>query len=185
LMLPSVSPAEPLAEGDQAKDLVRRVRFDDLPAAVRERFFACADGRAEPRPIVAATYEPRTGTYTALAVGCAIILGSLLWFGWGIDPTSEHLDGGAWVTASYAPIVLAFAAATMAALRERARGTALPWRAGRYLFPAAFIDANSAELRIMPITRLRSIREVVRTRDRGSLVMLHFEAPAVRDRSER
>lgn len=162
------------AHGSVAESVQHAV-FDDLPAPVRERFVACADGRAEPAPLLTAIRQGRVLPYALIALGCAVALVSLLWTGWGIDPEAERLEHGGRVTATYAPFVLAFCASIVAALREHARGESLPWAPGRYLFPAAFVDATSAKLRIVSLMALRSSRQVQRPGRRAIVLELRFE----------
>jgi hypothetical protein len=134
---------------------MQRVDFFQLSRPVQDRFIGCARGESQPAALLYADADtPRDlPVFAAIATGGMLALAVLLRWGFG-DSASPVAIQPPVVIALYA---LAFAACFAGGLRvvQRLReGSALPFRAGVYLFPSAVIDARRAELRIFSVTTL-------------------------------
>jgi hypothetical protein len=157
-----------------------RIPFNDLPAPVRARFVACLNGKAEPTPLLAATNERIPSLYAILAVVPATALALMLVGGFGIQTSGVGaLSSGVAVTALYGLVIALFVITGIAFARAVARQRALPWVSGRYLFPGAFIDATTSELRVVSMASFVQARELIVDRERGSIIELHFEGNVV------
>ncbi|WP_437983184.1 hypothetical protein [Sorangium sp. So ce117] len=138
---------------------VRHVMFNALPDPVRDRLVRCLDGQGPPRPILSAPTNAGAGilgwSFLALAAAAVTLVLVCNHFGslWSGVQGTGHLLGYA------GSIFLLFVSTLMAIKRLRFKST-LPFRAGRYLLPADYVDATGPKLTMIPMSDLVNVGAV-------------------------
>ncbi|MBI3373932.1 MAG: hypothetical protein HY017_19580 [Betaproteobacteria bacterium] len=139
---------------------VREIDFNTLPLAVRERFVAAVKSKGD---AVDAPLIREVQGITALSIG----LGFLLLFAY--STISGALEKGfgqlgqadalkTWDQAIFPAVMLAAVLYAVLALWRRIRmRMAAPYVPGRYLFALDLVDAQTRQLKIYPLARLKNI----------------------------
>ena len=138
----------------------RKVDFYLLPRPVQERFAAATRQLAPPAPLL---YERASRTvawgYLAASLALALVAAVVLRIGWG-DPSSSLAVHG---TKMLVVDVVLFGAAAYGvthALGILRALDALPWRAGRYLFPSCVVDASGPILNVWSVGEAESVERM-------------------------
>lgn len=130
---------------------IRRVGFNRLPTAVRERFVQCTRSEMGPLPIVQEQLSAGGAT-----VGWSILallgLGGLAMFTFGdFGRVNDMGIQPGWVIGANLICLFFVVWPVLAIVRRRRLMKGLPYTPGRYLFPMDFVDARTHELRIVPM----------------------------------
>jgi hypothetical protein len=138
----------------------RKVDFYLLPRPVQERFAAATRRSAPPAPLLYAR-APRTVAWGYLwgSVALAIVAAIVLCIGWGNPESSLAVHG----TKMLVVDVVLFAASAYGvahALGILRALDALPWRAGRYLFPGCVVDASGPVLDVWSVGEAEAVERV-------------------------
>lgn len=135
---------------------VRVVPFNALPKVVRERFISTLSdsGRTAP-PVLSdkATFWWGLIGSTLLLIGAAGI-GLFVFFTSFDNPFGSDAIQGWGFSILYGVALFLVLLSGLLLFRIVMRRRALPFRAGRYLFPLDFVDARTETLRITPMTDL-------------------------------
>jgi len=141
-----------------------KVRFNELPQAIRERLLAALTNPQDPRMVIY-DYDVRLGWFKYFAaVGAVAAMGGMLDFlvteGSRKDPWHDREVYG----------FLAFAAfvfiASVIGIVYRFMWKPPPYREGNYVFKTAIVNADGGELEIMPLHELGR-PTIVHTRRNG------------------
>lgn len=112
--------------------------FNALPSRARQRLADCLAGSVEPRPLAVHKEPGLVGPILALPVFGALLVGSLA-IEFGV-PGAAWMGWGALVVV--APLLFALLLAVLAAVHRLIRTRALPFPAGRFLFPLDVVEAG-------------------------------------------
>jgi hypothetical protein len=138
----------------------RKVDFYLLPRPVQERFAAATRRSAPPSPLL---YSRASRTlawaYLGASAGLAVVAVIVLCIGWGDPASSVAIHGGKMLGVDVALFAGAAYGVTHAMGILRALD-ALPWRAGRYLFPGCVVDASGPVLDVWSMGEAESVEQV-------------------------
>jgi hypothetical protein len=153
----------------------RTVDFFRLPQDTRERFVGCVTARAAPAPLLQTV--PALGTMIFWRVVlCGLVVAGLAWLGYnGFGEVDDRwMVQSPWVLLLYAGLLALGALAILGAFRAIALRRQLPFPPGKYLFPLDLVDAQTRELRILPLAALESTR-MVEHQNEGAYTHTAFE----------
>jgi hypothetical protein len=130
----------------------RKVDFYGLPRPVQERFAAATRRSAPPAPLLYAS-APRTVPWAYLAASALLIAVAVfvLRLGWG-DVSSPLALHGVKMLALDVALLGAASYCVVHALGILRALDALPWRAGKYLFPGVVVDASGPMLDVWSVS---------------------------------
>ncbi len=138
----------------------RKVDFYLLPRPVQERFAAATRRSAPPAPLLYARASRTVAWgYLAASLALALVAAVVLRIGWGNPASALAVHG----TKMLVVDVMLFAAAAYGvahALGILRSLDALPWRAGRYLFPGCVVDASGPVLDVWSVGEAESVERV-------------------------
>ena len=138
----------------------RKVDFYLLPRPVQERFAAATRRSAPPAPLLYARASRSTAWgYLAASVALALIAAVVLRIGWG-DPSSSFAVHGTRMLLVDVALFAAAAYGVAHALGILRALDALPWRAGRYLFPSCVVDASGPILDVWSVGEAEAVERV-------------------------
>ena len=136
----------------------RLIDFNKLPRSSRERFVGCLNGQIGPRPIF--MNAGGTGAIVGWIILALASLGGMLFlltveYGstWAIK------QGPGWLVL-YAAAFFLLMLAVVGFIRRIRMNSALPFKAGVYVFPLDVVVANSKDLEIVPMADLTSVQPV-------------------------
>src|SRR5579862_6964630 len=162
----------------------RKVDFYLLPRPVQERFAAATRRSAPPAPLLYSRASRSTAWgYLAASVALAVIAAVVLRVGWG-DPSSSLAVHGTKMLLVDVALFAAAAYGVAHALGILRALDALPWRAGRYLFPSCVVDASGPILDVWSVGDAEAVERTaapapglaLRMRDGSRVVVLAASA---------
>jgi hypothetical protein len=138
----------------------KKVDFYLLPRPVQDRFAAATRRSVPPAPLLYAR-APRTlaWVYRGASGALAVLATVVLCIGWG-DPSSSLVLHGPKMLAVDVALFAAAAYGVTHALGILRALDALPWRAGRYLFPSCVVDASGPVLDVWSIGEADSVERL-------------------------
>lgn len=154
-----------------------QARFDDLPAAVRERFIRLTKAGTTDPVVVMAAPGGSTGGLSVILLIVSGLLSAALFSHLTSDSRTPKEYMPAWLLMTLAMTV---AIASLLALVFRAIWKGAPYREGHYAFPGALVRTQGAMLEITPTSQMAQPRVVhVRVngryaRSRVEIGALHF-----------
>ncbi len=136
----------------------RRIDFNKMPRSSRERFIGCLNGSIGPRPIFAdAGGVGAIVGWIFLAV--LAVAGSLFLLTVGFGDTWQVKQGVGWLIPYFVCFFLLMLA-VVGFIRRIKMNSALPFKAGTYVFPLDVVVANSKDLEIIPMADLTTLQPV-------------------------
>jgi hypothetical protein len=151
------------------------VDFFRLPKDTRERFVGCCTGQAPPAPLLRTV--PKLGnTIFWRVVLCAAVTGGVAWLGYN----GFGEIGDSWMVQGLFPLLLYVGLLFLGALGILGAARAvllrrqLPFRPGKYLFPFDLVDAQTKDLRLLPLAALENTR-MVEHQNEGTYTHTAFE----------
>jgi hypothetical protein len=132
--------------------VARKIHFNALPEAVRQRFADRTTGREQPAPLCS---QPLT-TSPVLFGFLALLGAGGLWaaysYGFGDPWSSDAVQQPLWLIA-YALGGFVLFRSILAIVRRASLRKALPFRPGRYLFALDLVDAEGEVLTLWPMSQ--------------------------------
>lgn len=156
-------------------DTPQTVDFFRLPKDTRERFVGCCTGQAPPAPLL--TTVPSLGTTIFWRVVlCALVVAGVAWLGYnGFGEIGDRwMIQGVFPLLLYVGLLFLGALGSLGAVRAVLLRRQLPYPPGKYLFPFDLVDAQTRELRVLPLAALESTR-MVEHHNEGSYTHTAFE----------
>jgi hypothetical protein len=153
----------------------RTVDFFRLPKDTRERFVGCVTGAAAPAPLLQVVPALGTGIFWRVVL-CLVVVGGLAWLGYnGFGEIGDSwMLQSVWVLPLYVGLLWLGANAILGAARSVVLRRALPFPPGKYLFPLDLVDAQTKDVRILPLGSLESTR-MVEHQNEGAYTHTAFE----------
>jgi hypothetical protein len=136
----------------------RRIDFNKMPRSSRERFIGCLNGSIGPRPIFSDAGGVGAIVGWILLAICSIG-GALFLLTVGFGDSWQVKQGVGWLI----PYFLCFFLLMLAVvgfIRRIKMNSALPFKAGTYVFPLDVVVANSKDIEIIPMADLTTLQPV-------------------------
>ncbi len=154
----------------------REIEFNAFDPRTRQRLIDAFLRKGHPMPL-AFRYEPGGGIFGWLFLSVLGMLGLLFLSIIGFaSPYAFHQD--ACMMVGYAMFFFLPVWGVMRALRTRARGKAVPFKRGRYLFASDIVIATESKLRIVPLSfppRIEVVHRLVNGRYVGTDLNFYIE----------
>ncbi len=136
----------------------RLIDFNKMPRTSRERFIGCLNGQIGPRPIFADAGG--TGAIIGwILLALMSIGGALFVLTVEFGSTWSVKQGPAWLIL-YGAAFFLLMLAVVGFIRRIKMNSALPFKAGTYVFPLDVVVATSKDLQIIPMADLTSVQPV-------------------------
>jgi hypothetical protein len=137
--------------------VARRIHFNALPEAVRQRFVERTSGREQPGALCS---EPLTGQSVRFGFFALLGLGALVAtcaYHFGHVSAPDAIQPPLWL-AAYAASGFVLLYSILVLARRWALRKALPYRPGRYLFPLEVVEADSEVLTLWPMSQCTDVQ---------------------------